>query len=91
MPLIDHQVRNDQRFVRLRWQTAYAGDEPIQKYEIWRDNQKIADVPHKPQTTKIPFVFEDKVKDKSAYTYKIVTVDAINRIAATAEIPVESI
>jgi len=91
MPLIDHQVRNDQRFVRLRWQTAYAGDEPIQKYEIWRDNQKIATVDHKPQTTKIPFTFEDKVQDKVAHTYKIVTVDAVNRTAATAEMPVESL
>jgi aryl-alcohol dehydrogenase-like predicted oxidoreductase len=89
IPLIDHMVRNDQRFVSLRWQTAYAGDEPIKAYEIWRDNQKIADVPHKPQITKVPFVFEEKIKDKSAHTYKIVTVDAVNRNAATKDLIVE--
>jgi len=90
VPLLDQYVRNDQRIVRLRWQTAYAGDEPIQRYEIWRDNKKVAQVNHEPQTTKTPFAFEDKAQDKAAHTYKIVSVDAINRTAATEEMPVVS-
>lgn len=44
---------------RITWQTAYAADAPIAKYEIVIDGKEIAEVPHRPQTLKSkPFVFE---------------------------------
>jgi hypothetical protein len=42
----------------LSWQTAYAGDYPLARYEIMVDGEKKGEVPHKPQTLKKePFVF----------------------------------
>jgi hypothetical protein len=43
----------------LTWQTAYAGDHPIVKYEILADGQKVGEVAHKPQLyLKQPFSIE---------------------------------
>ena len=35
------EMRGQKRMALLNWQTAYAGDEPIVRYEIWRDHQKV--------------------------------------------------
>jgi len=85
-PAVSQQMRNNQRVVHLTWQTAYAGNAPIQQYEIWRDDQKIAQVQHQPQTTKTPFAFEDLLSDQNAHAYKLVTVDAIGGTAATEQL-----
>jgi hypothetical protein len=78
--------RDGQRFVQVAWQTAYASDEPIMHYEILRDGESVAQVDHRPQVTKSPFVFEEAV-EPGRYSYKVVTVD---RGAKTAEAePVE--
>lgn len=82
------EVRDMRRVVRLQWQTAYAGDEPIARYEIWRDQQKINQVAYRPQINKQPFVFEDVVTDRGAHTYQIKTVDVVNRVAATEALPI---
>lgn len=44
---------------RIRWTTAYAGSEPIVKYEIWRDGEKAVTLPFEPQTTDAPFEYND--------------------------------
>lgn len=67
---------DDQHINSLTWHSAYAGNEPIEGYEIMRDDHKIANIPHKPQVDLLPFKYEDKVKETLAYTYKVVTVDA---------------
>ena len=82
------EVRDSHRVVRLQWQTALAGDEPIVRYEIWRDQQKISQVAYQPQLSKKPFVFEDVVKDKAAHAYQLKTVDAVSRVAATEVLPI---
>jgi aryl-alcohol dehydrogenase-like predicted oxidoreductase len=84
-------MREGKRVVSLKWQTAFAGDEPITHYEIWRDHQKLDQVPHEPQTTKKPFGFADAVPDKAAHTYQISTVDAKSRMALTGEIQVPAV
>jgi hypothetical protein len=71
--------------VNLNWQTAYAGDEPITHYEIWRDHLLVNQVGHQPQTTKKPFEFADAVGDRTPHVYQIATVDAARRKAVTAE------
>ena len=83
---VQQQMKDNQRIVQLTWQTAYASDEPVKMYEIWRDNQNIGQVNHAPQTSKKPFMFEDKTNDKVAHQYKIVTVDAAGHTAASANL-----
>lgn len=85
------EMRDGRRLARLRWQTAYAGDEPILSYEIWRDQKKVTAVPYKPQTSKQPFVFEEAIQDKSAHVYQIKALDAVGRSAATADLPLPNI
>ena len=74
------------RVVKLSWQTAYAGDEPISHYEILRDGQKIAQVAHHPQIDKTPFRFEDKTAAPGAHKYKVASVDAIARRAESPDL-----
>jgi hypothetical protein len=74
--------------VRLKWQTACAGDEPISYYEIWRDHQKVNEVAYQPQTSKKPFEVANAVGDETAHTYQIATVDAGGHKAMTDEIHV---
>jgi aryl-alcohol dehydrogenase-like predicted oxidoreductase len=79
------------RVVKLSWQTAYAADDPIEHYEILRNDQPVGQVPHKPQTTKEPFVFEDTVQEGESLDYRVVTVDRAGNKAASGppeEVPV---
>ena len=85
------EMRDGGRLVRLRWQTAFAGDEPIVSYEIWRDHEKVTEVAHQPQTTRRPFVFEEAITDAAAHVYQIKTLDAAGRSAATADLPLPNI
>jgi aryl-alcohol dehydrogenase-like predicted oxidoreductase len=87
----EQEMRDGRRLARLRWQTAYAGDEPILSYEIWRDQKKVTAVPYTPQTSKQPFVFEEAIQDKSAHVYQIKALDAAGRPAATADLPLPNI
>jgi aryl-alcohol dehydrogenase-like predicted oxidoreductase len=66
----------------LTWQTAYAGDDPIVKYEVLADGRKIGEVPHKPQLfLKDPFKIEIP---ESASNILVAAVDAAgNRAEAT--------
>jgi len=62
----------------LAWDCAYAGDEPLDHYEILRDGQPVATVPHRPQTSKTPF----RHAAATGGNYTIVAVDAAGRKAA---------
>lgn len=89
-PEATQEKRNEQRIVRLTWQTAYASDAPIEHYEVWRGNQRIGRVEHQPQTTRTPFSFEGQVSDQAAHAYRVVAVDASGRTASTEELVVRS-
>jgi aryl-alcohol dehydrogenase-like predicted oxidoreductase len=67
----------------IAWHTAYAGTAAIKQYEVFRDGQKIGTIKHQPQTSKMPFSFEDKAIGKS---YRIVSVDDQGRRAETEEL-----
>ena len=86
----EQQMRDGKRVVRLTWQTAYAGDEPLARYEIWRDHQKVGQVAHQPQVSRTPFLFEDAAGDKAAHTYSIASVDAAGRSAASGDLLVQT-
>lgn len=85
---IEQEMRGGKRVARLKWQTAFAGDEAIARYEIRRDNQKIGELPYRPQTTKAPFEFEDAAAGTGARTYRLAAVDAAGRAAETADLPI---
>jgi aryl-alcohol dehydrogenase-like predicted oxidoreductase len=68
------EIVNNQT-VRLTWNTAYAGDSPIDHYEVWRNNNKIGHVEHKPQIFPDPFQFNDNVDASASNEYKVITVD----------------
>lgn len=80
------EMRDRKRLAQLKWQTAYAGDEPITRYEIWRDHKKVGQVAHKPQVSRKPFIFKETLSDKAAHNYQILTVDAAGRTAKTEDI-----
>ena len=68
--------------VRISWDTAYAGTEPIDRYEVLRDEQVIGSIPHRPQITPHRFCFddilEDEMKDKTLH-YRVRSVDTSGR------------
>ena len=75
-PAARQEMRGKKRVAQLSWQTAFAGDEPIVRYEIWRDNQKAGQIAHKPQVEQTPFSFEESLSDKTAHQYRIMAIDA---------------
>ena len=69
------EMRGGQRVVRIAWQSAYAAIDPIAEYEVWRGTVNVGKVPHRPQTTKAPLVFEQAVSDRVAHRYRVIAVD----------------
>jgi aryl-alcohol dehydrogenase-like predicted oxidoreductase len=84
-PAVKQEMRGQKRVAQVRWQTAFAGDEPIVRYEILRDNQKAGQIAHTPQVRQTPFLFEEALSDRAAHHYQIVTVDAAGRTAKSEE------
>ena len=87
----EQEVRDGKRVIRLKWQTAYAGDEPLARYEIWCEHQKVGQVAHQPQISRKPFVFEEVIDDRGAHNYQVTTVDTAGRNAPTAELLVPNV
>jgi hypothetical protein len=70
--------------VIVHWHTAYAGGDPLVRYEVWRREEKIATLLFRPQTTEAPFTFTDEAAPDSApggVWYKVRAVDAAGRYA----------
>ncbi|MFP4365765.1 MAG: aldo/keto reductase [Bacteroidales bacterium] len=63
--------------VKLSWDTSYAGDEPIDHYEIIKDGEVVETVPHAPQASKEPFTCELPRGNE----LKVVAVDTTGRKA----------
>jgi hypothetical protein len=76
-------IRDGQAVAQLSWQTAYAAEHPIQHYEIARNGRRVAQVAHRPQTSRTPFTFVDPLADAAQALYTITSVDAAGRRAAT--------
>jgi aryl-alcohol dehydrogenase-like predicted oxidoreductase len=67
--------------ILLTWNTAYAGDCPIDRYEIFRNDVAIGQIIHKPQTSLVPFEFIDTYDSLQKVEYKIITIDKKERKA----------
>lgn len=81
-------AKMEDKSVRLSWNTAYAGNNQIQSYEIVRDNEVLGKVVHSPQISNAPFTFVDKSAGDQVHQYKIVTVDVAEQKAETSSITV---
>ena len=88
--VLTQQIDDDKRVVKLTWDTAYAGNEPLKYYEIYRDNEKIGRVDHSPQVDRNPFSYSDAVRDNTQHEYKIVTVDFTDRNVSSDAVIAES-
>ncbi|MEX2371827.1 MAG: hypothetical protein WD578_12530 [Bacteroidales bacterium] len=64
---------------KLMWDTAIAGDEPIEKYVIYSGDIKVGEVSHRPQTSNSPFVFKEIEKGKQ---YTVAAVDRAGKMAS---------
>lgn len=88
---VNQKKQDRKRTAGLKWHTAYAGDEPIIKYEILRDSRKIAEIPYKPQVTRRPFIYKDTLTDSASHSYRVMTVDAAGRSAETESMFLEAV
>ncbi len=80
---------------RVRWSTAYAGSHPIDRYEIYRRETKIAGIPYRPQLSEDLFTFEDRVTGAQNWSggkyYKVRAVDAAGNTADTRSVKPEPV
>jgi len=77
-------TRREDGAVAVQWDTAYAAGEPIVRYEVFRRDERIAELPFKPQTSEEPFsaVDEDAPKGHSGgLWYRVRAVDAAGATA----------
>jgi len=66
---------------QLTWQTAYAGDFPVVRYEVLVNGNKVGEVPHQPQLLKKkPFVFESEKMEGAVI---VASVDAAGNRSET--------
>jgi aryl-alcohol dehydrogenase-like predicted oxidoreductase len=69
---------------KISWATAYAGPDPILRYEIFRREERIASVPFQPQISEAPFTYEDTAapaNNPGGIYYKVRAVDTAGRTA----------
>ncbi|MFC2123666.1 aldo/keto reductase [Bacteroidota bacterium] len=62
-------------WVRINWDTAFAGQESIERYDILKDGNVVGRIRHQPQTTKDPFVYEVVSSDESKHAYQVIAAD----------------
>ncbi|RJP64075.1 MAG: aldo/keto reductase [Candidatus Abyssobacteria bacterium SURF_17] len=74
--------------VYLAWDTSYAGRAALSHYEISRGGQKMAEVPHAPQTTLRPFTYRDGQAEVGLNQYRVRAVDTQGGTSDWAEVSV---
>lgn len=65
--------------IKVLWTTAFAGADPIARYEIYRREQKVASIPYQPQISEAPFSFTDEsapLSQSGGLYYRVRAVDA---------------
>ena len=75
---------SDENSVKVLWDTAFAGPDPIGRYEIYRREKKIATVPFAPQTSDTSFSFLDEHAPsghEGGVWYRVRAVDAASNTA----------
>ena len=78
--------------VRVSWDTAYAGTEPIERYEVLRDDELIGSIPHTPQITEKRYHYDDifgKNQKEGVYRYKVRALDAVGNSAESISLAID--
>lgn len=83
--------KGEERFVELRWNMAFAGNMPLKSYEIWRDGNLAGTVSHKPQLSKMPYIYSDKLTTGGSHEYSVVATDTAGRSAKSEAVRVGEI
>jgi hypothetical protein len=78
------------RTVLLEWQSAYAGDEPVSRYDVSRDGRVVGSVPHHPQVDRTPLAFGDFVGDRGVHAYRVDSVDSAGRSCSSGDVLLEA-
>lgn len=71
--------------VRISWDTAYAGTEPIERYDVYRDGELIGTVPHRPQITLKRFTYDDVLDESQGGQSILYSVKAVDTKGNSAE------
>ncbi len=74
--------------VRISWDTAYAGADAIERYEVYRGEEIVATVPHQPQITPRRFHCDDLLDPEGPEQTARYKVAAIDTAGNRAESPV---
>jgi aryl-alcohol dehydrogenase-like predicted oxidoreductase len=69
----------------ITWNSAIADEAPLSHYEVFREGNLVASVPHAPQTTTEPFRFRGAEKGNR---YRVVTVDMKGNRSESEEVTV---
>lgn len=71
--------------VRILWDTAYAGDEPLAFYEVLKDGKPFKRLQAVPQTSLESFFVKDTLAKGAAHTYQVRVIDKEGRSRTTQE------
>ena len=74
---------------KLLWDTAYAGPDPIESYDIYRRDEKIASLPFAAQTSNESFSFIDKHAPdghEGGVWYRVRAVDSAGNTADSVSV-----
>jgi hypothetical protein len=72
------------------WDSAYAGDEPLVRYEILKDGKPFKKTEARPQTSLEPFFVLDALPKEAAHAYQVLVIDRANRTKASSEMVVRT-
>lgn len=86
---VQQKNENNLRTATINWNTAFAADSALKSYEIWRDGNKIREIPFTPQLTTDPFTYSESLGDKSVHSYTIKVLDGKGRVAESIPVALE--
>jgi len=76
---IKQSVANGSGKIELGWSTAYASNAPLKTYQIWRDGNKLVELPFSPQLTTDLLTWSETLADNDPHAYFINTIDGKGR------------
>lgn len=91
MPAQNVRVERENREapVKVMWDTAYAGADPIVRYEVYRRETRVAEMPWKPQLTEEPFSILDPNAPGGAQGglyYRVNAIDTAGNVATSMSV-----
>ena len=78
--------------IRVSWDTAYAGTEPIERYDVLRDDEVIGIISHTPQINEKRYHYDDifgENQKEGVHHYKVRAVDASGNSAESLSLTID--